>query len=284
MNLNDYLTRINYNGTLEPTKGVLFALHRAHLSAIAYENLDIHLGNPVTVDIEQIFDKIVHRGRGGWCFEMNGLFAWALREIGFDVTMYAATVGRATRKPVPTAVEQSTEPAQKTTIREGDHLVLKVKLDQPYLADVGFGIGFYEPLPLTSDNYRQDFLDVELFFERERWHFENDPKAGPGYDFPVEPQSLSDFGDACDWLQTDPNSGFVRTTVCHRVQKGKLRTMRGLTYKMIQPAGTTTRIIEKPEEYAQIIQDEFGLPIQETAQLWETAHAMHQRWLAENPY
>lgn len=267
MNLDSYLQRINYSGPLEPTKQVLFDIHRGHLTSIAYENLDIHLGTPVTVELEQIFDKIVTRGRGGWCFEMNGLFAWALREIGFDVTMYAATVGRETRK----------------NAREGDHLVLQVDLDEPYLADVGFGTGFYEPLPLAAGHYRQDFLDVGLAFEGNRWHFDNDPNTPPGYDFPLAKQVLSDFDDACDWLQTSPDSGFVKTTVCHLVQKNKLITLRGAVLKTIRPSGVTTRAIEDAEEYRQVIQNDFGLPIKNIGDLWSTVEAMHQQWLIENP-
>ena len=70
--------------------------------------------------------------RGGWCFEMNGLFAWALRELGFQVTLLGASVVRAGAPPKP----------------QPDHLVLEVDLERPYLADVGFGDGLLEPLPL----------------------------------------------------------------------------------------------------------------------------------------
>src|SRR5262249_42838960 len=142
MKLKAYLQRIRYERPVKVDLDTLIGVHRAHLLNITYENLDIHRGLPLTLDLDHIFEKIVTEHRGGWCYEMNGLLAWALREIGFPVTMLAGTVGRQ---------------AQGTTV-EGNHLVLLVELDQPYLADVGFGNGFLEPLPLQVGTYQQDFL------------------------------------------------------------------------------------------------------------------------------
>ena len=97
MQLTDYLTRIDYHGTVAPTLACLNAVHRHHLLNIPYENLDVQLRRPVDQDIERIFEKIVHRRRGGWCYEMNGLLCWALREIGFDVMRMTGGVGRKER-------------------------------------------------------------------------------------------------------------------------------------------------------------------------------------------
>src|SRR5690349_8992051 len=115
MNLDDYLRRINYDGALDPTLETLTAIHRAHLTAIPYENLAIHLGGYNSVDLAKIFDKLVTRHRGGWCYEMNGLLAWALRELGFQVTLLSSDV-------------------RGEFIGDGaggDHLVLRVDLDRP---------------------------------------------------------------------------------------------------------------------------------------------------------
>ncbi len=92
MNLDAYLARIGYRGSLEPTPGTLRDLHCAHLLTIPYENLDIHLGRTLPLGEADIFSKLVTQKRGGWCFEMNGLFAWALRELGFVVTLLVAGV------------------------------------------------------------------------------------------------------------------------------------------------------------------------------------------------
>ena len=167
MELDAYLARIGYGGSLEPTLETLRDLHRAHLLSIAYENLDIHLGRPLSLNETEIFDKLVTHRRGGWCFEMNGLFAWALRELGFAVTLLGATVERV-----------------GSAVRKTDHLALSVALDEPYLCDVGFGDGLLEPLPLHVGRYRQGFLDYELTREDKVWRFRNQPYgAARGYSF-----------------------------------------------------------------------------------------------------
>jgi N-hydroxyarylamine O-acetyltransferase len=87
MDTTAYLHRIHYHGRLDPTSATLRALHRAHLHAVPFENLDIHLGRPIALDEATLFDKIVVRRRGGLCYELNGLFAALLRSLGFNVTL-----------------------------------------------------------------------------------------------------------------------------------------------------------------------------------------------------
>src|SRR5690242_3051518 len=115
MDLQAYLQRINYRGEQKPTAAILRELHRAHLLAVPFENLDIHLGRPILLDQDALFDKIVRRSRGGFCYELNGLFALLLRGLGFDVTLLAAGVARADGGFGP----------------EFDHLTLLVKAPSP---------------------------------------------------------------------------------------------------------------------------------------------------------
>ncbi len=143
MELDGYLRRIGEKPG-DPTLDTLNRLHRAHLRRIAYENLDIHLGRTLSLDVAQTYDKIVTRGRGGWCYEMNGLFAWALRALGFDVTLLASAV--------------TTEFVGDGS--SGEHLILLVKLDRPYLVDVGFGNGLQLPIPLRSRHLPAGFSDL----------------------------------------------------------------------------------------------------------------------------
>ena len=83
--LSRYFARIGYSGDTTASLTTLRGLHRAHLLSIPYENLDIHLGVPLTLDPERIFAKLVDERRGGWCYEMNGLFGHVLDSLGFDV-------------------------------------------------------------------------------------------------------------------------------------------------------------------------------------------------------
>src|SRR6185312_1179403 len=130
MNLAAYFARIGFEDDAQPDLRTLTGLHRLHAAAIPFENLDVQLGRKLTIDVSEAYDKIVMRKRGGWCFEQNGLFGWALREIGFDVARATAGVMRETLGDV----------------QMGNHLCLLVQLDRPYLADVGFGGSLAAPL------------------------------------------------------------------------------------------------------------------------------------------
>lgn len=278
MNLNAYLDRINLPHTdraaLAPIVETLCTLHRAHLLAIAYENLDIHLGAPLTLDVAQIYRKIVDCGRGGWCFEMNGLFAWVLREIGFDVTMLGATVNR----------QRADDPR--------DHLVLLVTGGDTggrhFLADVGFGIGFLEPLPLSAGEYAQQGVCHRLSRERragdERWLFDNGWSNAPSFDFTLEPRALSDFAEQCQHLQSSPESGFVRVAVCHRLRVDGAVSLRGAVLSEVSAQGTTERTIETLVEYKRALRETFGvrierIDIERIDALWEKVWASHAAWV-----
>src|SRR3954447_25028309 len=92
MEIDAYLKRIAYRGSREPTVETLRQLHRAHLLAVPFENLDIPLGNPIVLSVPSFYDKIVERRRGGFCYELNGLFAWLLEQLGFHVELLSAGV------------------------------------------------------------------------------------------------------------------------------------------------------------------------------------------------
>ncbi|PYX42331.1 MAG: acetyltransferase, partial [Acidobacteria bacterium] len=123
-----YLARINYTGPTTPTAETLRALHLAHLYAVPFENLDIALKRPITCDQQRFLHKIVELHRGGFCYELNGAFAALLRELGFPTTLLSARVAREDGSASP----------------EFDHMTLRVDLDEPWLADVGFGDSFLE--------------------------------------------------------------------------------------------------------------------------------------------
>ena len=265
MKLAAYLDRIGYSGPVGPDYTTLCALHRAHLLAVPYENLDIHLGRPLTLDEPQIVAKLVGAGRGGWCYEMNGLFAWALRQLGFEVQLLASAVDR----------------AASGAAADGNHLVLLVQLERPYLADVGFGNGFLEPLPLAPGTYRQGYRTYALTLDGERWNYAPDPQDGPGYDFTLAPYQLADFAEQSHRQQTAPHSGFVRTTVCHRLTRDAVVSLRGALLSTTSAAGVERRVIADANDYQATLADRFGLQLAEAPALWERVWARHQAWLRE---
>src|SRR5882762_11252525 len=95
MDIKAYLQRINYLGSLVPTAQTLRELQVAHLQTVPFENLSIHSAEPIILDDDALFEKIVVRRRGGFCYELNGLFAALLRDLGFEVKMLSAQVAKA---------------------------------------------------------------------------------------------------------------------------------------------------------------------------------------------
>ena len=274
MEVASYLTRIAYTSSVLPDARTLQALHRAHLLTIPYENLDLHCEprRGLSLDVTQIYDKIVGQKRGGWCYEMNGLFAWVLREVGFDVTILGSAVGRLGN---PSALEDA-------------HILLKViALDQPnkaWIADVGFGNAFLEPLLLQSGIYRQDGFTYRL--ERDdsgRWWFTNHLLGGAGFDFSLKPFELNEFAAPSNWLQTAPESGFVRVPVCQRhLPGGKIATLRALTLTTVAGEQRQVEVIQSLQAYAQILTEVFGLDLADSELLWQRTKLVHEAWLLQN--
>jgi len=130
MDTKTYLERIHYKGLLNPTIETLRELQLSHLLSIPFENLSIHAQEPILLEEDSLFDKIVHHQRGGFCYELNGLFASLLRQLGFNVTMLSAGVAKADGRFGP----------------DFDHMSLMVLLEDRWLVDVGFGDSFRQPL------------------------------------------------------------------------------------------------------------------------------------------
>lgn len=260
-----YFARVGYDGPRAPTLATLRALHRAHLLAIPYENLDIHLGLTLTLDPEAIFTKLVDERRGGWCYEMNGLFGRVLESLGFTVRRLSGAVGRAARG----------------WRAQGNHLVLLVTLDRPWIVDVGFGDGFLTPLPLEPGTFRQGFLEYRVSRDGPRWRVDNHTFGGAdGFDFTLTPRELRDFGAQCLELQTSPESSFVQTVVCERFEPSGIVILRGATLREIRATGVTTSTIEDAAAFAGILRTRFDLVIPGVEALWPAIRESHVAWTA----
>lgn len=263
MQLETYLQRIAYQGTQEPTLRVLNALQEAHLNAIPYENLNIHLRRKLPLGLSQAYQKIVLEQRGGWCFEMNTLFAWALQEIGFQVQILSSGVLR---------------PNGQTP--DGDHMILLVTLEgENYLADVGFGDGSVPVLPLREGTYPTGFLEYRMSQTYPYWTMHNPVQSNTaGFIFSLEPRELNYFTQRCTDLQTNPESGFVRTTVCQRATREALYTLRGAVLTTLSATGKTERALENLTDYQDVLRTYFKLELAQTPELWEGIRTRHLEW------
>jgi N-hydroxyarylamine O-acetyltransferase len=210
VDLQAYLQRIGYRGSLAPEAATLQALHVAHLQAVPFENLDVHLGRPILLDVETIYRKIVVEQRGGFCYELNGLFAWLLRELGFPVTCLAASDAREDGGYGP----------------EFDHLTLLVRAPDGggagpptrWLADVGWGDTFRWPLRLDEPGVQQEGPRA---YRLERngtyrilWQRGRDGVWKRDYRFTLQPRQYADFEGMCRYHQTSAESAFTGRRLC----------------------------------------------------------------------
>ncbi|MDO9430026.1 MAG: arylamine N-acetyltransferase [Phenylobacterium sp.] len=267
MDVQAYFDRIGFTGTARVDLETLTVLHRLHLLAIPYENFDVLLGRPVSLAPEAAFEKLVTRRRGGWCYEMNGLLGGVLEEIGFSVTRMAGAVMRAERGDVSL----------------GNHLVLRVDLDRPYIADVGFGDGILEPAPLAFGPYQSAGYDFRVEDLGDTWlRFHNHDQGGaPYFDFRLEPAAFDQLNATCQWLATSPDSIFTQTALAFRHTPDGIVGLLGRTIRRIRPGQKTTELIESEEAFVAVLQRQFDLDIPEAAALWPPICAKHAELFPE---
>lgn len=255
MNVADYLQRINYRGALEPAAATLRALHVAHLQHVPFENLDIHRRRLFDLDPVALFDKIVTRRRGGFCYELNGLFAWLLEQTGLKVTRLAARVVNQ---------DGSLGPAL-------DHLTLLVtcpdETDSTWLADVGFGDSFLEPLRFHDQNEQSHGLRAYRIEQdgAERWVWERDYDGtwARQYRFDLRPHPLSDFAPMCLWQQTSPESSFTQRRVCTRATPDGRLTLSDMRLITTANGQRSERPLDSEAECQLVLRDRFGIVLKD---------------------
>lgn len=268
MKLSAYLDRIGYTGPVAPERRCLDAIHRHHLLAITYENLDVQLRRPLDLDPERIFDKIVDRRRGGWCYEMNGLLGWALAEIGFDVMRMVGAVARQARGDEML----------------GNHLVLAVQLDGPRIADVGLGNGLLEPIPLREGSVRQGARTFRLeSLGGDLWRFHNSEGVmPPDFDFVYAPADEARLEQTCQQLQTEPESKFRQNLICMRRRTDGTDFLLGRVWIVYGPDGSKTkRLVETEDAFVELLRDRFQLDDPELPSLWPAVVERHRTLFGE---
>ncbi len=245
MDISTYLERINYEGSRAPTLATLRALHRAHMLAVPFENLDVMRRCPIRLDEAYLFDKIVTHRRGGFCYELNGLFAALLRELGFRVQLYGAEVL-----------------IKGKVGREDEHVTLLVQLDEPWLADVGFGDCFIEPLRLNEAGIQvQNGRSFRLIRDGNRCTVRERMSDGSeeGYRFELEPHPLADFAEICHWTETSPDSIFTRKRICTRATPAGRVTLSEMKLIVTSNGEREERLLVDPDEYTQALCEHFGV-------------------------
>lgn len=246
-----YLKRIRYHGVASNTVAVLADLQEHHIHAVPYENLDILNGTALSLDLGDLYDKIVIRGRGGYCFELNALFGWLLESLGYKVTHYFARFWRDEPNPPP--------------MRR--HHILCVEAEgRSFLCDVGVGgIVPLRPLELIEGAEQQQGtecyrLETDPFFG---WVLCERRRGGWNriYSFTEEPQLLQDYAMASYWCEHAPESIFTQSAMLFiRTPEGR-NTVSGEEFRIFTADGVETFIPQSALEYRQALKQYFGIVI-----------------------
>jgi N-hydroxyarylamine O-acetyltransferase len=201
--LSHYLDRIGVDGGQPPTAARLRELHEQHLRRVPFENLSIHLGEPIRLGLPELFAKLVERRRGGFCYELNGLFGALLSTLGYDVELLACAVYTPAGLGPPF-----------------DHVALSVGTADGagrWLADVGFGRHSLRPLRLDTSDDQDDPHGVFRLETTAGGDVDVYLNGGPQYRVEPRPRTLLDCVPTCWWQQTAPESHFRTGPVCSRV-------------------------------------------------------------------
>ena len=240
-----YLRRVGVAPPVTADAAAVRLLHQAHQRAVPFENLSIHLGEPISLDSGDLFGKIVSRRRGGFCYELNGLFALLLEALGMRVQRVAARVhgGGGLSPPF-------------------DHLALFV---QPadgsgrWLADVGFGRHSDYPLRLGHRGEQDDPAGRFQLAEADGGDLDVLKDGEPQYRIEPRERSLADFVPTCWWQQTSPQSHFTAGPVCTRLTDGGRITLSGRTLIETSGGSRTETELASDDALLAAYRDRFGI-------------------------
>ena len=251
LDLDAYFARIGYAGARTPTLDTFTAIHRAHVRAVPFENLDIQLGRGIRIDLPSIEEKLVRNRRGGYCFEQNTLFAAVLRELGFTVSPLVARVRWNLPVDLATALT---------------HMLLRVEVPDvgPYLADVGFGsMSLVQPIRLELDREQPGGLEPRRIVARGKI-FAQQAKIGDAwsdvYLFSGDEVPAIDFEVGNWFTSTHPQSRFVLNLVASRAGENCRHTLLNRELATRYSDGRVEkRDVGSPDELLAVLAEYFDL-------------------------
>lgn len=258
IDVNAYVRRIGYQGEGTPTLETLRALVLRHTEAIPFENLDPLLGRPVRLDLPSLERKLVHSGRGGYCFEHNLLLRHALEALGFPVVGLAARV---------------LWDAPEGAITPRSHMLLRVDLDDGvYLADVGFGgQSPTGPLRLEPDAEQETPHEpFRLLQAGEEFVLQARIRGAwkPLYRFDLREHHLIDYEVSNWFVSTHPGSHFVTGLLAARAAAGCRYTLLNNELAVHElGGGTGRRVLTSAAELREVLEGPLRLTLPEVPEL-----------------
>jgi N-hydroxyarylamine O-acetyltransferase len=243
----DYLGRIGAKRPGALDAEALSDLHRRHLLTVPFENLSIHLGEPISLAADDLMAKVVYQRRGGFCYELNGAFALLLTALGARVERVAARVyGQSGLGP------------------PFDHLALLVHLPDgsgPWLADVGFGSHSDFPLHFARRDEQRDPAGAFVLTDAEAGDVDVAKDGAPQYRIERRERSLDEFVPTCWWQQTAPDSHFRQGTICSMLTSDGRVSIAGRTLIRTSGGTRTEQPLDSDDELLAAYRDNFGVSL-----------------------
>lgn len=246
-----YLSRIgaSLDSGLSPDFELLQELQRSHLLSVPFETLDIAHDEPIVLDRSSLYTKIVERERGGFCYELNSLFGWLLRRLGYDVRI----------------IEGQVRHNDGTFGPPFDHMALLVHLDRRYLVDVGFGDFCRVPLPMSGDPRSETGGTYKIAPADGTDHYVAmqlaDDEWTPAYRFTTGERELADFSEMCEYQQSSPESPFTGRIGCTIATSTGRVTLSDDTLTVTENGQKRTEHIDSEGERERVLCERFGISI-----------------------
>lgn len=260
--LEAYLARIKIDRPVSLDLHSLSRLHRAHLMTFTFEALDAFMGWPSSITPASAFAKMVEGRRGGWCYEMNGLFGAALDALGFRVTRLCGGVNR----------------EQLGDIAIGNHLTLRVDLDCPYLAEVGVADAIVEPVPLDIGPISQRGFEFSIVSTQDGWLRFNNHAHGiaHSFDFRVDYSDEAAMAAMHAWLMRDPGSPFTNALAVLRHTPDGYVALQNDRLCNVLPDGVSEQRITSADHLADTFETVFDLQIAKPGHVWDKVQAIRR--------
>jgi N-hydroxyarylamine O-acetyltransferase len=249
-NLDSYFERINYKGSTEAGEDTLRDIHIAHTLNVPFENLDVFYRRPILLDGAPLYKKMVKERRGGYCFEMNGLFSLVLEEMGFKVTNLLARV-------TIDGIHYTTKTHQAILVETGG---------RKWVADVGFGNdGIIAPLILEENTEQKQFAHTYRLITHSTLGYVLQKKREDLYDplfaFTLEECSPEDFLMSNHFTSTFPDSFFLTMRMCTMPTKDGRITLTDEHFKVVKNNVVSDTPIANEDEFEAALKEHFGLDL-----------------------
>lgn len=248
-NVERYLERIGITEGIRVDYNSLRLIQERHMLSIPFENLNIVHRLPIVLDLDSLYNKIVIKRRGGYCYELNGLLAWILKSLGYSVSILSGQV----------LLDDGTYGP------EFDHMVLLVHLDDDYIVDVGFGDSVRSPLSLlgevvidVSGSYRimPETESNVLFFQKKH----NDEWVSE-FRFTLNPRHIHDFRDMNMYQQTSPESHFTKNLIVSIATPDGRMSISGDSFIETMETDKKRRPILSNDERNDLLKRYFGIEV-----------------------